>query len=233
MARLALWQRPVAYAAVGATKAVDLLRYPPDGYRPFQERTRIGHGDARWQYAWTQLMSWGVQRNSGVRVTVTPTPPEASEFSYIPVSFDEYGVPIAPAVVAEMAEAVFGPDGDPFLQPGDTAWLRLPGLLPIRAPARVVYLIDEPRRKGFAYGTLPGHPLSGEEAFIVDQTEDGSVWLEIRSITRPSSWFWWMLAPFLRAAQASFTRRYFRSLSLPIDGPAVIDPTGAGDSVQG
>jgi len=226
MVGLALWQRPVSYAAVGATKAVDLLRYPPDGYRPFQERTRIGHGDARWEYAWTQLMSWGVQRNSGFRVTVAPAPPEASELSYTPVSFDEYGVPIAPAVVSEVAEAVFGPEGDPFLQPGDTAWLRFPGILPIRAPVRVVYLIDEPNRRGFAYGTLPGHPESGEEAFIVDQTEDGSVWLEIRSISRPSNAFWWTMYPILRLIQATMTRRYFRSLSLPIEGPTAIDPAG-------
>src|SRR3954470_10446637 len=34
------------------------------------------------------------------------------------------------------------------------------------APCRVVYVVDEPRRKGFAYGTLPGHPESGEELFV-------------------------------------------------------------------
>ena len=38
------------------------------------------------------------------------------------------------------------------------------GSLRLRAPCRVVYAIDEPRRRGFAYGTLAGHPESGEEA---------------------------------------------------------------------
>lgn len=28
----------------------------------------------------------------------------------------------------------------------------------LNAPCRVVYIIDEPNRQGFAYGTLPGHP---------------------------------------------------------------------------
>lgn len=28
----------------------------------------------------------------------------------------------------------------------------------LNAPCRVVFVIDEPSRKGFAYGTLPGHP---------------------------------------------------------------------------
>ena len=51
---------------------------------------------------------------------------------------------------------------------GAVAVLRLGlGPLSFAAPVRVVYVIDEPGRKGFAYGTLPGHPESGEEAFMV------------------------------------------------------------------
>jgi uncharacterized protein (UPF0548 family) len=42
----------------------------------------------------------------------------------------------------------------------------------MRAPCRVIYTITEPRRKGFAYGTLPGHPESGEEAFTISQCDD-------------------------------------------------------------
>lgn len=33
-----------------------------------------------------------------------------------------------------------------------------PRWLSVRAVCRVVYVIDEPDRVGFAYGTLPGHP---------------------------------------------------------------------------
>src|SRR5687767_6354528 len=36
------------------------------------------------------------------------------------------------------------------------------GRVSIRIPCRVVYVIDEPDRIGFAYGTLPGHPVAGE-----------------------------------------------------------------------
>ena len=42
--------------------------------------------------------------------------------------------------------------------------------LALTFPCRVVYEVAENRRRGFAYGTLPGHPESGEESFIV--TED-------------------------------------------------------------
>ncbi|SIP67631.1 hypothetical protein BN9982_740001 [Mycobacterium tuberculosis] len=39
----------------------------------------------------------------------------------------------------------------------------LVGIAFLRAPCRVVYVIDEPDVRGFGYGTLPGHPVSGEE----------------------------------------------------------------------
>lgn len=44
-------------------------------------------------------------------------------------------------------------------------------------PCRVVYLIreNEPRRFGFALGTLPGHIEAGEERFVVSQAEPGGV----------------------------------------------------------
>src|SRR5262245_31908600 len=39
-------------------------------------------------------------------------------------------------------------------------------------PCRVVYVVNEPDRRGFAYGTLRGHPESGEEAFIINLSAD-------------------------------------------------------------
>jgi uncharacterized protein (UPF0548 family) len=59
------------------------------------------------------------------------------------------------------------------------------GLGPIRAPARVVYVIDEENRRGFAYGTLAGHPESGEELFSVryDSSTD-AVYAEVTAFSR-------------------------------------------------
>ncbi|MHA7290601.1 DUF1990 family protein [Arthrobacter sp. MDT3-24] len=34
-------------------------------------------------------------------------------------------------------------------------------------PVEVVTVVQEPGRSGFSYRTLPGHPVDGEEAFIV------------------------------------------------------------------
>ncbi|MEV5012000.1 DUF1990 domain-containing protein, partial [Streptomyces sp. NPDC055692] len=52
--------------------------------------------------------------------------------------------------------------------PGVDVTVTLAGV--VRAPCRVVWTEQEPRRAGWAYGTLPGHPECGEESFLVDRT---------------------------------------------------------------
>ena len=50
---------------------------------------------------------------------------------------------------------------------------------------RVVYVIDEARRFGFAYGTLPDHIERGEERFTIEWQPDDSVWYDILAFSRP------------------------------------------------
>jgi uncharacterized protein (UPF0548 family) len=50
---------------------------------------------------------------------------------------------------------------------------------------RVVYVINEPRRFGFAYGTLPDHVERGEERFLIEWLPDDSVWYDIFAFSRP------------------------------------------------
>ena len=76
-------------------------------------------------------------------------------------------------------------------------------------------MIDKPDRKGFAYGTLSGHPVSGEEAFIVDRHPDDSVWLTIRSLTQPTEGAWRAVGPAVALAQRCYRRRYLRALTGP------------------
>ncbi|MGO4652270.1 DUF1990 family protein [Arthrobacter sp. 2RAF22] len=79
-------------------------------------------------------------------------------------------------------------------------------------PVEVVTVLREPDRVGFAYRTLPGHPVCGEEAFIVHRN-GGEVCLTVRSLTRPAPQQpWRTLYPFLRIAQCMVHRRYLRSL---------------------
>ncbi|MGL5824767.1 MAG: DUF1990 family protein [Nocardioides sp.] len=87
-----------------------------------------------------------------------------------------------------------------------------PGVLSVRAPVRVVYVVDEPRRKGFAYGTLPGHPESGEEAFVVERHDDGRVTITITAFSRPASRLARLAGPVGHGLQRWVTHRYLRSL---------------------
>jgi uncharacterized protein (UPF0548 family) len=86
----------------------------------------------------------------------------------------------------------------------------------IREPIEVVAVIDEPNRAGFAYGTLAGHPVSGEEAFIVDRHADGSVSFTLRSVSRRSTGIWRSAYPVVALAQRCYRRRYLRALSGPL-----------------
>ncbi|MFP5348036.1 MAG: DUF1990 family protein [Actinomycetes bacterium] len=87
--------------------------------------------------------------------------------------------------------------------------------LTIPAPCRVVYDLDGDRRRGFAYGTLPGHPEIGEAAFVVELAEDDAVTFAVTTFSRPSSWFYHLGSPIARLAQDGITRRYLRVLRAP------------------
>ena len=87
------------------------------------------------------------------------------------------------------------------------------GPVTVHEPVRVVAVVDEPARCGFAYGTRAGHPVRGEEAFIVHRTPDGRVWFTLRSLTRPAPGPWWAAFPALLFAQACYRRRYLRALT--------------------
>ncbi|MYS86007.1 DUF1990 family protein [Embleya scabrispora] len=88
-----------------------------------------------------------------------------------------------------------------------TSTLRL-GPVRFGAPCRVVGVVDEPDRAGFAYGTLRGHPESGEEAFVVDRDPDDVVWFTVRAFSRPGTWWSYLGSPAARAIQHRVTTRY-------------------------
>ncbi len=81
----------------------------------------------------------------------------------------------------------------------------------IQAPVEVVYLMDEPDRQGFAYGTLPGHPECGEERFVIVRS-GLAVRAEIDAFSQPAVWFMRAAGPVGRLVQRVVTDRYLRSL---------------------
>ncbi|SDE20502.1 DUF1990 family protein [Auraticoccus monumenti] len=71
------------------------------------------------------------------------------------------------------------------LQPGTVAVL---GIGPVRAPVRVLAVRTGPDLVGFAYGTLPGHPEVGEEAFWLERRGDRVVGV-VSALSRGGTWY--------------------------------------------
>jgi uncharacterized protein (UPF0548 family) len=97
-------------------------------------------------------------------------------------------------------------------RPDSEVRLGLPlGSLTIAAACRVVYVIDEHDRRGFAYGTLAGHPERGESLFEVRLTADGTVRFLVTSFSEPATWWSWVGGPVTRRMQDRVTDRYVRA----------------------
>jgi uncharacterized protein (UPF0548 family) len=75
-------------------------------------------------------------------------------------------------------------------------------------PCRIVYVTDDDHSYGFAYGTLPGHPERGEEAFHVVQHADGTVTFEVVAFSRPADPLARLGSPITRLLQTRITRGY-------------------------
>lgn len=83
---------------------------------------------------------------------------------------------------------------------------------PFTAPCEVVYVVDEPGRAGFGYGTLPGHQECGEEAFLVERDAEDRVWLRVTAFSRPVRWPVIVAGPIAVLAQHGFARLLGRTL---------------------
>ncbi|MDQ1499506.1 MAG: hypothetical protein QOI86_2846 [Actinomycetota bacterium] len=89
--------------------------------------------------------------------------------------------------------------------------IALPGVSAVAA-CRIVYVVDDAGRFGFAYGTLPAHPEQGEEAFVVTRDADGTVRFTITAFSRPRHPLARLGGPLTRRTQLATTRRYLDAL---------------------
>jgi uncharacterized protein (UPF0548 family) len=78
--------------------------------------------------------------------------------------------------------------------------------------ARIVYVIDERDRFGFAYGTLPDHVERGEERFLVERGPDGAVAYDVLALSRPRHPFAMIAYPWVRRMQKRFARDSMRAM---------------------
>ncbi|MFN8302119.1 MAG: YndJ family transporter [Saprospiraceae bacterium] len=123
------------------------------------------------------------------------------------------------------------------------AWTRiLPGQAPLSAgntvamffrlfglwwhnSCRIVYAVEEPRRFGFAYGTLPAHLERGEELFLVRLDEEERVWYEIRAFSRPGALLARLAYPVVRLLQEKFRQDSAAAMTAFIHKTAPADPS--------
>jgi uncharacterized protein (UPF0548 family) len=98
---------------------------------------------------------------------------------------------------------------------GSSVTLRL-GLF--RVPVHVVRVLAEPDRRGFVYGTLRGHPETGEEAFLAERDHLGT-WVHVRAFSRPARWYSRLGSPVSAWMQRRYTERYIRAAQAAV-GPA-------------
>jgi len=102
---------------------------------------------------------------------------------------------------------------DASVRVGENVVVLIPfGRLAVAAPCRVTVVIDEPRRFACAYGTLTGHPESGEELFDVTLGDDDAVTFAIRAFSKPASLLTRVGSPAARMIQAMVTTRYLDAL---------------------
>lgn len=63
------------------------------------------------------------------------------------------------------------------------------GPLRLVVPCRVVWVETGGHTVGFGYGSLPGHPFTGEESFRVERDDAGVLWFVVDAFSRPA-WRW-------------------------------------------
>lgn len=84
--------------------------------------------------------------------------------------------------------------------------------------SRIVYVIEEPERFGFAYGTLPGHVEQGEERFSVEyHPEDNSVWYDLLAFSRPRHILARLGYPISRQLQKRFARDSLKAMERAVN----------------
>ncbi len=86
------------------------------------------------------------------------------------------------------------------------------GPIGVDGPNRVVAVVDEPHRRGYAYGTLEGHPEKGEQAFLVEIDDDETVTFTVRAFTRVASVLAFLGGPLNAKVQDQIAERYLMAL---------------------
>lgn len=180
----------------------------PDGYRHFESAYFVGHGTDTFERCAEELLHWEVKIRSGFDI-------EVDVDAVLVGSADT----VSRAAGAESTVDVdaradgVGSGLPPRVEPGQEPTIRVRlGPFRLPEPSRVIDVFEVEDRCGFTYGTKPGHPITGEESFILIRTADDRVFLVLRSVSRAGLGIWRLGEPLVRLAQISYRRRYGRAL---------------------
>jgi uncharacterized protein (UPF0548 family) len=110
------------------------------------------------------------------------------------------------------AGIAIAPPAAPIAEGTTVAVITSVGPLHVLAACRIVRVVDEPDRYGFAYGTLPAHPEEGEEHFVVTRDAHGAVRFEVVAFSRPHDLLTRLGGPIPRRIQARATERYLHGM---------------------
>lgn len=180
----------------------------PDGYRHFESAYFVGHGTDTFERCAEELLHWEVKIRSGFDI-------EVDVGDVLVGSADTVSRAAGAESTADVDARADGvrPGRPPRVEPGQepTIGVRL-GPFRLPEPSRVIDVFEAEDRCGFTYGTKPGHPITGEESFILIRTADDRVFLVLRSVSRAGLGIWRLGEPFVRFAQIIYRRRYGRAL---------------------
>jgi len=153
----------------------------PDGFDHVDRQLRVGTGDAAFTALAEGILTWQIQRRAGLRVSAPPR-----------------------AVVGARVVSGFGVGDLRLPVPCEVVWALEPAGV-LRSDGTEVQLA------GFGYGTLPGHPALGEEAFLAMKTPDGGVWFRLLAFSKPSGLLFRLGSPVTKLTQRNVTMAYLRA----------------------
>jgi uncharacterized protein (UPF0548 family) len=111
------------------------------------------------------------------------------------------------------------PPAAPITEGTTVAVITSVGPLQLLAACRIVRVVDEPDRFGFAYGTLPAHPEEGEERFLVATDGQGAVRFEVVAFSRAHDLLTRLGGPIPRRMQARATEHYLQGMRAFVTAP--------------
>ncbi|WP_044579241.1 DUF1990 family protein [Arthrobacter alpinus] len=150
----------------------------PAGFSHVDKTLSVGRGLEIFNALAEGIMTWEIQRRAGLHVK-------------------------APARAAVGARIVsgFGVGNLRIPIPCEVVWAMEPALMD--GPGG-----QEVTMAGFGYGTLPGHPALGEEAFIAMLMPDGGVDFRLLAFSKPAGLIYTLGSPVTKLTQAGVTRSY-------------------------